>query len=260
MKQITKTVQQIGNGGHIYLPRETIGKKVVITLQEKTLEDIKEEILYILKPFLENIQGIYLHGSYARNEQTPESDIDVLVITDGRIKLKKRVNEYEIISMSPEELKRAIGYTAPLILPAVRESIPLLNQQLIQKYKKENITKKNTKWYIETTESSLRLAKYLVEEKDIKGAVYPLIMRLRGLHMISSLIKNKPYSEREVELYLFKKGMDPKKIREFNSMYRELRDKKTISESSLNYEDLTNIYKAICENYQEVKLLWEKLK
>jgi len=66
-----------------------VGQKVIISLVEKTIEEIEDEILYILKPYLKHIQGIYLYGSYARNEQTPESDIDILVITDG-IKIKKK--------------------------------------------------------------------------------------------------------------------------------------------------------------------------
>ena len=260
MKQITKVVQEIGNGGHIYLPKETVGKKVVITLKEKTIGDIEEEIINILKPDLKHIQGIYLHGSYARNEQTTESDIDVLVLTDGKIKIKKRINEYEIISMSPVQLKKTLGYTAPLVLPAIREAIPILNQQLIQKYKQEKLTKKNTKWYIETTESSLKLAKYLVEEKDIGGVVYPLIMRLRGLHMISSLINNKQYSEKEIRSYLIKKGIPLDKIRQLNRMYREIRDKKPVSDNLLSYEDISKLYSAVYEYFQIVKSLWEKLK
>ncbi len=259
MKQITKTVQQIGNGGHIYLPKETIGKKVVITLKEKTIEDIEEEIINMLKPYLKHIKGIYLHGSYARKEQTPESDIDILVITDGKIKIKKKINGYEITSVSIEQLEKAVGYTAPLVLPILREAIPILNQQLIEKYKQEKLTKKNTKWYIETTESSLELAKYLVEEKDLRGVVYPLIMRLRGLHMISSLIKNKKYSERDVVSYLIKKGIHIDKINQLKRMYREIRDKKTISDNSLNNQDISKLYKAVYEYYQEVKSLWEKL-
>lgn len=260
MEQIIKMVQQIGNGGHIYLPKEIVGKKVVITLIEKTIEDIEEEIIKMLKPYLKHTKGIYLYGSYARNEQTPDSDIDVLVITDGKIKIKKRINEYEITSISSERLEKAIEYTAPLILPLLKEAVPILNQSLIEKYKQEKLTKKNTKWYIETTESSLELAKYLVEEKDIEGVVYPLIMRLRGLRMIASLIENKQYSEREVISYLIKKGIPLDKIRQLNKMYREIRDKKTISDNSLNYEDASKLYKAAYEYFQEVKLLWEKLK
>lgn len=258
MKQITKTVQEIGNGGHIYLPKETIGKKVVITLKEKTIQDIEVEIINILKPYLKHIKGIYLHGSYARNEQTAESDIDILVITDEKIKIKKRINEYEIISATEQQVKNTIKNNAVLILPILREAKTILNKELIQKYKKEKLTKKNTKWYIETSDSSLKLARYLVEEKEI--LVYPLIMRLRGLCMIASLIDNRQYSNKIGDAYLIKKGISLDKIRQLNRMYREIRDKKGISENSLNYQDISKLYHIVYGYYKKVKTLWERLK
>lgn len=260
---INKIVQQIGNGGHIYLPKEMIGQKVEIILVEKKLEEIEEEILRILKPYLKHIKGIYLHGSYARNEQTPDSDIDILVITDNKIKIKKKVNEYEIISVTLEQLEKTLEYTASLILPTLKEAKPILNRELIEKYKKKKITKKNIKWYIETTESSLKLAKYLVDEKNIKdmpSVVYPLIMRLKGLYMIRLLIKNKKYFNKEVNDYLVKKGISLEKAKQFERMYREHRDNKGISENSLNYIDISKLYHIVCKYYKEVKSLWEKLK
>src|SRR3989338_1812470 len=253
---ITKIVQQIGNGGHIYLPKEIIGQKVVISLVEKTMQEIEEEILNLLKPYLRHIKGIYLHGSYARNEQTPESDIDILVITDSKIKIKKKINEYEIISVSLEQIEKTIKHNASLILPALKEAKPILNQEIIEKYKKEKLTKKNTKWYIETTESSLKLAKFLVEEKDIKNMpsiVYPLIMRLKGLCMIKSLIIDRKYSNKDVTNHLVKKGISIEKAEQLDRMYREHRDKKTISENSLNYKDISELYRIVYEYYQEMR-------
>ena len=49
MKQITKTVQKIGNGAHIYLPTKMVGQKVLVTLEKKTIEEIREEILMIMQ-------------------------------------------------------------------------------------------------------------------------------------------------------------------------------------------------------------------
>ena len=259
----TRVVQQIGNGGHIYLPKELIGQKVAVNLVEKTMEDIEEEILNILKPHLKHIEGIYLHGSYARNEQTLGSDIDVLVITGGKIEIEKRVNEYEIISATSEQIEKTINNNAVLILPILKEAKPILNQQLIEKYKKEKLTKKNTRWYIETTESSLKLAKDWIADKDmnsIPNIVYPLILRLRGLYLIESLIHNRGYSNEGIINYLIKKGVSHDKAEQLYKMYREHRDNKTISENVLNYEDIEKLYNIVYKYYLEVKLLWEKLK
>ena len=50
---------------------------------------VQREIIKIIKQYIKNlneggiiIQFAYLYGSYARNEATPESDIDVLLVSD----------------------------------------------------------------------------------------------------------------------------------------------------------------------------------
>lgn len=263
MKQIIKIVQEIGNGGHIYLPKEMVGQKVMISLKEKTIEDIEEEIIYILKPYLKHIKGIYLYGSYARKEQTAESDIDILVITDSEIKIKKRINEYEIISISLGQIEKTIKHTAVLILPILKEAKTILNKELIEKYRKERLTKKNTKWYIETTESSLKLAKDWISEEDIKSMpsiVYPLIMRLKGLYFIESLINDNAYSNKDIIYHMVKKGISQDKAKQLYRMYSEHRDNKVISENSLDYEDVSRLYSVVYGYFQKVKLLWARLK
>ena len=260
MEQITKIVQQIGNGGHIYLPKETIGKKVVISLKEKSVEEIQEEIIDMLKPYLKDIQGVYLHGSYARNEQTPKSDIDILVITNKKI--KKRINEYEIISVTEKQIENTIKNNAVLILPMIREAKAVMNQQLIEKYKKEKLNKRNTRWYIESTETSLGVSGEAIKEKDkslIPSIVYPLIMRLRGLHLIVCLIYNRKYSNEQVNHYLMKE-LSSYKVKELNTIYREHRDEKSISLHSIDYSDISKVYELTKKYLNEVKRLWAKLK
>jgi predicted nucleotidyltransferase len=50
---------------------------------------VQREVIDIIKQYIKNlnaggiiIQFAYLYGSYARNEATPESDIDVLLVSD----------------------------------------------------------------------------------------------------------------------------------------------------------------------------------
>ncbi|MBW2980706.1 DUF2080 family transposase-associated protein [Candidatus Woesearchaeota archaeon] len=260
MEQITKTVQQIGNGGHIYLPKELVGQKVVITLVGKSLEEIKEEILMIVKPWLKHVIGVYLYGSYARGEQVPGSDIDVLVITDGKVKLRKRINEYEIVSMSIDSLEKTLKHNAVLVLPILKDAKAIINGQLIEKYKGIKLTKANTKWYIETTSSSLKIAHEWIKEKDMgsmPNLVYPIIMRLRGLHMIECLVSAKSYSNKDVDKLI---KLPPDKVRQLNRMYRENRDDKRISAHSLNYSDISKLYESVYKYYKKVKSLWEKLR
>ena len=259
MIQITKVVQEIGNGGHIYLPKEIVGKKVLISLVEKGIGDIKEEVLGILKPHLNHISGVYLYGSYARGEQAPESDIDILVISDGKVKISKRINEYEIICSSLEEIEKTIENNAVIILPILKEAI--LNESLIERYKEEKLTKKNARWYIETTESSLKLARHLIDKRDvIPTIVYPLMLRLRGLYLMDALAHNKRYFNKDIMLYLVKKGVPLDTAKQLYTMYREYRDEKSISKNSLNYEDISKLYDIVHNYFQEIKALWAKLK
>ena len=261
--QLTKTVQGIGNGGHVYLPKEMVGQKVQVTLVEKDMQEIEKDALQILKPHLKHIMGVYLYGSYARGEQTPESDIDILVITDANIKLNKRINEYDFVSGSLKQIEKTISNNAVLILPILKEATPVLNQGLIEGYKKEILTKKNTRGYIETTESALELAKDWIKDKDsrsIPNIVYPLIMRLRGLYIIESMVHNRKYSNKELINQIAKKGISIDKARQFYRMYREHRDNKAISDNALNYKDIAELYDVVYTYFGKVKLLWEKLR
>jgi len=262
MKQITKIVQKIGNGGHIYLPKEMVGRKIAISLVEKSISDIEKEIFQILKAHLSHIQGIYLYGSYARGEQTPESDIDILAITDGRVKIKKRIGSYEITSMSLEQLQKTISYMGVLILPILREARPILNKELVERYKKEKLTKKNTKLYIETAESALNINKEWITEKDLKSMpaiVYSLIMRLKGLCLIESLVLDRRYSNKRIINILIKEGFLSDKARQIYRMYSEHRDDKNISKNLLDYDDISKLCKITYQYLKKAKALWEKL-
>ena len=86
-----KLVQKFGNSGHIVLPKGYVGKRIKFIAEPKTFNDIKSEILEILKPYFENILGIYLYGSYARNEQTIDSDVDILVIANTKLRIMEKI-------------------------------------------------------------------------------------------------------------------------------------------------------------------------
>ena len=263
MNEIVKVVQQIGNGGHVYLPKGMVGKKVVVNAVEKSIEDIRGEIIEMLHKELEHIKGIYLYGSYTRGEQTAESDIDVLVITDGEVKIKQKINEYDIVSATIAEIQKTLKNNAVLLLPIIKESAALLNQQLIEEYKHEKLTKKNTKWYIETTESSLKLAGMMINDWDKESAanvVYPLMMRLRGLYLIKSLINGKPYTNKQLLDSLVNVNLTDSKAKQIYKMYREYRDSKKISSSTIDYDDIAKLYELTKKELKKAEALWDKLK
>jgi len=88
-EQIVKRVVESGTGGIVYAPRKWLGQEVIVILPKQP-GDIKERLIGILGPKLEHVIGIYLTGSYARNESAKDSDIDILVISDSKFELPSR--------------------------------------------------------------------------------------------------------------------------------------------------------------------------
>ena len=149
---------------------------------------------------LNDIIGIYLVGSYAREEESEGSDVDILVITNS---IDKQIKDgiYEITLVSKKSFEKRVKkslYLASL----VRESKALLNGSYIKKY--------------ECIDFNISLKKYLQEIKSIikfnldnldldkemgnnlsDGVVYSLILRLRELYLLDCISRNKDYSKQE---------------------------------------------------------------
>ena len=95
-EQIVKTVVKSGNGGAVWVPKNWLGQEVVVILPEKPKFGLKEKIVHLLEPYLKDILSVAIYGSYARNEQAKDSDIDVLVITkDKRLILEFKKEKLE---------------------------------------------------------------------------------------------------------------------------------------------------------------------
>jgi len=208
LQELIKPVVRVGNSAGVILPKNWINGEARIELIEKPL-DIKNDILEILKPYLQNIEGIYLIGSYARGEQTKESDVDVLVITN-KISKKIKKGKYELILIPKENVESALKKNILPILPMLKEAKPIINGSLIERYQKTQLTKKNLKWHIELTKSALginrefiKLDKYLKSNSG-DGVAYSLILRLRGAYIVDCLIKNKIPAKKKL-LNLIKK-------------------------------------------------------
>src|SRR3989338_748111 len=100
-EKVEKEVVSFGNGSIVYAPKKWIGQKVLVILQEKPF-DIKAQILEVLKPYLGCVEGVFLFGSFARNEQSDSSDIDVLVIANRKFDLTK-VQNFDFLVKTKEE-------------------------------------------------------------------------------------------------------------------------------------------------------------
>ena len=201
MIQIKKTVKA-GNSSAVVLPKAWLNKEVRVELVEKSNEVILNETFEILrgKISLDKIIGVYLAGSYARGEETRESDIDVLVITDGVDVNMINQGSYNIFVVSSMFLKYKLENDILPIGAMIKEAKPLLNSAYLRGIYMV-VTKKNVKWYLNTTKEKLRLIRKALDKLKNKQVpaevVYTLVLRIRTLYIIERLIENEPYLKKD---------------------------------------------------------------
>ena len=199
--QIKKTVKA-GNSSAVILPRAWLNREVRIELIERYPEKILSDVLEILKEHIElcKVVGIYLVGSYARGEENEDSDIDLLVITEG---IDKNVEEgiYSLTLISTELLNKKLEKDILPIGQMILEARPLLNEYYLKSIIVK-ITKKNASPYITSTKEKISLIKKVL--KNIRGdsiddqVIYTLVLRLRTIGIIESLSKHKIYSKKDL--------------------------------------------------------------
>jgi len=205
MEAQIKTAVKAGNSSAVILPRAWLNKEVRIELVKKTPEMILCDVLTTLKKHisLESIIGIYLVGSYARGEEEEGSDMDILVVTDNIDREMIENGIYNIFVISWQLLHQKLSKDLFPIGQMIREARPLLNSGYIKDLKIK-VTRKNVKWYLDTTGEKLKIIKnYLngikTENKKYLSdkVAYTLVLRIRTLEIIKKLIENKVYSKKE---------------------------------------------------------------
>lgn len=198
-EKILRQVSSSGNGAHIFVPRKWIGERVFIVRVPQ--KPIKEKILSDLSEYLENVEGIYLYGSHAREEAREDSDIDLLIITSKKIKIK--LEGYEIITIEKDKLSEAIKLEPLMIYSILSEAKPIINSKLLEKFIEEYKAKKRDfKEYLIETKKIIKVNKELLyseSKESIKAGeiAYSLILRLRGVYLINCLLSNKKYSNKD---------------------------------------------------------------
>jgi predicted nucleotidyltransferase len=202
--QIKKAVKA-GNSSAVILPRAWLNQEVRIELVKKTPKIILEETLEIVKKHiaLAEIIGIYLVGSYARKEETNDSDIDLLIITRDTDKEMIVEGIYNILLVSKDLLKQKLNGDLFPLGQMIKEAVPLLNADYLEDIEVK-ITKNNTNWYIKTTKEKIELIEKSLDllEKNNKPKVdskiiYTIILRIRTLQIINNMIKEEPYSKKK---------------------------------------------------------------
>ncbi len=258
--QIKKAVKA-GNSSAVILPRAWLNKDVRIELLKKTPEMILIEIIHIIKKhiLLKDIIGIYLSGSYAREEEDKNSDIDVLIVTNDIN--KEIINEgiYTIITISLESLKKKLKEDLLPIGQMIKESKPLLNSSFLNSLEIK-VTKNNVKWHIDTTKDKIELIGKIIDKlkKNKKIYVndkiaYTLILRIRTLYIIKKLIENKNYLKKEFQ------EMIRKVTGGINNYERYLAVKNDLeNEDKASLEEIEKLHKYLAKQLLEIKKLIEK--
>jgi predicted nucleotidyltransferase len=187
----------------------------------------------ILKPYLSSVEGIFLFGSFARNEQTPESDIDLLVISTKKIGLKKS-DGLDFLVKTRQDFLRALEEDRTLFLHQIlSEAKPILNEGLLGGLRQEQAEPKY-KELLEDTLGAFKNVQELFEASEKQGleyldsnvTIYSLILRLRGLVSAQCIAKKQPYSNRKLASVLASHGFKQKTINDFLIIHRAEKDNK----------------------------------
>ena len=217
-KHIIKKVMKSGNAGSVYVPKDWIDQLVVIRLFS-----VNAMILEALSPHIENILGIYLHGPHARGEGSPESDIDVFIITDKEIPLKK-TGGMNIEAVNMDEVEEYVRDNPVEFHHMIREAVPVMNETLLEELRSYELNQEMIEGYYRDVEKTLSLARELELDKDHSGAIYSLILRLKGMYSIQ--LGEEEYSREGLEDYIVDKGLSREKFRKLYEVYEARKEEK----------------------------------
>jgi len=203
-EQIIRKVTSVGNGAHVFTPKGWIGDNVVII--RTPTPSLNEKILNILRQHLEDIFGVFLYGSYARGEQRQDSDIDILIISSKKFKIKEK--GFEIIILERDEIDKAIKIAPVLMYSVLCEAKPIINSKLFYDLKKEyKPVPENFREYIKETKNVIKINEELLDP-------YSIFLRLRGIYIIEKTLSGKISSYKG-----FKKETFEDTKRDFEDLY-----------------------------------------
>lgn len=240
-EQVVKKVMKSGGSGSVYVPKDWIGQRVIV----KPLS-IKDNILQLVSPYMERVVGIYLYGSYARGEETPESDIDILLVTDRKVELTIE-NGFDIEVVEYDRVKELVSEDPVGYYSMVDEAVPIMNGGLLKELKGIKPNRRGIRQYYETTKSALAIVRGLLDMKETKNedfpaCIYSLMLRLRGLYLIRCNLQGKRYSNAEFENFVVSKGIPQDKHRGIYAIYRAVRDNKKMPRYYVSRKDVEMLY------------------
>jgi len=196
-EQIIRKASLIGNGAHIFVPKEWAGEEIVLTRKPK--KPMREMVLDVLEPYLEDISGAFLFGSYARGEARTDSDVDLFVVSNKKIKIKKR--GFGVVCVQEGKFENALDIAPVIIYSMLSEAKPIINAGFLERLREKYKPKLNDfRDFLEDCHRAIKINESLLEEEDKEytentASAYSLILRLRGAFIIRCLLAHKEYSK-----------------------------------------------------------------
>ena len=236
---------KFGNGSIVYTPKRWIGEKVLVILEKKPL-DVAGETIEILKPHLGDVEGIFLFGSFARNEQTSQSDIDVIVIS-GKIFGIKKTGKFDFTVKTKSEFAKEMKTDPTLFLYQIaREGTPILNESVLNKLKSVDINPNFEKFFDDTIGAFKSARGLLAANKkflDSNAAIYSLVLRLKGLFIIQCYKKNLQYSGKKFMELIKSHGFSEKTADAFLEAHRTEQDNRKAG-AKISTSDAKKLFEA----------------
>lgn len=247
--RMIKRVIASGNAGGVYVPKKWINRYVVVTLFRT-----KEYVLDVFRPYDDCILGIYLHGSHARGDFCPDSDINVFVIADRGIPYQRKPGlNAEIVLLGDLE-KYAESCPVDYYLMA-NEAVALKDAGIFEMISKYVLNDARIKKFCGDVELSMKLSERLASEGDYAAAVYSLIYRLRGLYVVQS--RASKCSHKGFEEFLRGRGISEDDYRRLYGVYRAERDDRAVSYYP-SAEDVERLSRIAEKTLKEVRSIYPK--
>ena len=227
-EQIIRKVSEIGNGAHVFAPKEWLNEPVLIVRISK--KNVHEEIISLLSPYLDKIIAVFLYGSHARGEETENSDVDLFIISREKFEIKEK-EKFDIIIVPENKLRKAKELNPILFYSMLSEAKPIVNSLYLENLKKEKINPGLFKNFFQETKRMIKINKEMTELDRISGkassesTIYSLILRLRGIFIIKKLLLKERFSNKEFRNWIVKNCNI--KYEKIYAIYRDVRDGKS---------------------------------
>ncbi len=227
-EEIRRIATPVGNGSHVILPKDWEGHEICLI---KIETNPKKNISHILEPYLSNIIGAYLYGSYARKEQGKDSDIDLVIITDKKININVK-KPFDLIQIEEKKLDNFREINPLLFYSILSEAEPVINGSFLENLRKraDNFKKDFKEYLCDTARAAsinLQLLNLNKSEKQAfvdNNLIYSLMLRLRGVYIIKALLKKEKFSNDSFLKFLRNKlSHEP---RAYYDVYCSIRDNK----------------------------------